>query len=258
MSLPSSVRSGASRVEVDHGRHAAVGEREHLRVDLDLALLQVPVRPHRLVRHDVAGRRLARRASSAARAGSRSAWPTGRARRRRARPRSSPGRSRPPSRRCPLGDTKPVTSTPERIVTPSDSHLPTRPGDRVEVEREAALLLVQADRDVLRAPVGEELLHVRVDLGLAEDQLGLVADPLMALVDLREVALLALRRRARCSRPGCTRRPRDPTPRPRRTPASARPSPAGSSCCGRRRRRCPMRRRRARSCRPRGCRCPSR
>ena len=128
---------------------------------------------------------------------------------------------------------------------------------RVEVEREPALLLVQADGHVLRAPVGEELLHVRVDLGLAEDQLGLVADPLVPLVD--RVRSDSWRSgRARCSRPGCTRRPRDPTPTPRRTPASARPSRAGSSCCARRRRRCRMHRRRGRSCRRRGCRCPSR
>ena len=33
---------------------------------------------------------------------------------------------------------------------------------------------------------------MRVDLGLAEDELGVVADPLVALEDLREVGLLAL------------------------------------------------------------------
>ena len=66
-------------------------------------------------------------------------------------------------------------------------------GDRLEVEGEAALVLVQADGHALRAPVGEELLHVRVDLGLAEVEVGAVADPLMALVDGREVALLHLR-----------------------------------------------------------------
>ena len=93
----------------------------------------------------------------------------------------------------PLGETKPVTSTPEVMVTPSDSHLPTQAGDGVEVERESALLLVQADGHVLRAPVGEELLHVRVDLGLAEDQLGVVADALVALEDRRQISVLPLR-----------------------------------------------------------------
>ena len=62
--------------------------------------------------------------------------------------------------------------------------------DRVHVEREAALVLVQAHGHALRAPVGEEPLHVRVHLGLAEDQLGAVADPLLALVGLRQVGLL--------------------------------------------------------------------
>ena len=38
--------------------------------------------------------------------------------------------------------------------------------DRVHVEREAALVLVQTRGDTLRAPVGEEGLHVRVDVGL--------------------------------------------------------------------------------------------
>ena len=64
---------------------------------------------------------------------------------------------------------------------------------RLDVEGEAALVLVEADRDALRAPVGEELLHVRVDLGLAEVEVGAVADPLVALEDRGEVALLHLR-----------------------------------------------------------------
>ena len=49
------------------------------------------------------------------------------------------------------------------IVTPSDAALAASPATDVEVEREAALVLVEADRHALRAPVGEELLHVRVD-----------------------------------------------------------------------------------------------
>jgi len=53
----------------------------------------------------------------------------------------------------------------------------------------------------------------------------------------------------RCSRRGCSDTPPDPIPTPRRTPASARSSPAGSSCCGRRRRRFPTRPRRASSSR---------
>ena len=55
----------------------------------------------------------------------------------------------------------PVTSTPVRISTPSAAGLRGEPVDGVLVEREAALGLVQAGGDALRAPVGEELLHVR-------------------------------------------------------------------------------------------------
>ncbi len=69
-------------------------------------------------------------------------------------------------------------------------------------------------------------------------EVGAVADALVALVDGGEVALLHLSGRARCSRRRCSGRPRGRTPTPRRRPASARSSRAGSSCCGRRRRRC--------------------
>ena len=68
-----------------------------------------------------------------------------------------------------------------------------QPVDGLLVEGEAALVLVQADRHALRAPVGEERLHVRVDLGLAEDQLRAVADALVPLVDGGQVVLLHLR-----------------------------------------------------------------
>ena len=114
-------------------------------------------------------------------------------------------------------------------------------------------MLVQADGDALRAPVREEPLHVLVDLRRADDQLGAVADLLLALVTLRRGRPPAPSRREPCSRRGCSGMRRDPTPRPRRTPASARSSPAGSSCCGRRRRRCPRRPSRASSCRARRC-----
>ena len=84
----------------------------------------------------------------------------------------------------------PRTSTPARTETPSSRHFPCRPVDRVHVEGEAALVLVQADRDALRAPVREERLHVRVDLGLADDQLGAVPDPLLAQECLRQISFL--------------------------------------------------------------------
>ena len=63
---------------------------------------------------------------------------------------------------------------------------------RLDVEREASLVLVEADRDALRAPVGEEPLHMRVDLGLADDELGAVADPLLSLERRRKIGLLHL------------------------------------------------------------------
>ena len=148
-------------------------------------------------------------------------------------------------------DTKPVTSTPSSDGDSLGEALVAQPEHGLDVEREAALVLVEADGHALRPPVGEERLHVRVDLGLARDQLRAVADPLLALVGRGEVGLLH----------GCTERDvadrvvvvrgRDPTPRPRRTPASARSSPAGSSCCGRRRTRFPTRPRPASPCRAR-------
>ena len=84
----------------------------------------------------------------------------------------------------------PRTSTPGSTDTPSSRHFPCRPVDRVHVEGEAALVLVQADRDALRAPVGEEPLHVRVDFILADDQLRAVPDPFLASERLPEVCLL--------------------------------------------------------------------
>ena len=87
-------------------------------------------------------------------------------------------------------DTKPVTSTPSRTRDSLAEALVAQPEHRLDVEREAALVLVETDGHALRAPVGKERLHVRVDLGLARDQLGAVADPLLALETCGEVRLL--------------------------------------------------------------------
>ena len=57
---------------------------------------------------------------------------------------------------------------------------------------EAALVLVQADVHALRPPVREHLPHVLAHLGLADDQVGRVADPGLPLVHLGQVADLAL------------------------------------------------------------------
>ncbi len=74
-----------------------------------------------------------------------------------------------------------------------DAHLPAfavKALDRVHVECEAALVLVEARGDTLRAPVGEEGFHVRVDVRLPEDQLRAVSDPLLSLEGFREIRLL--------------------------------------------------------------------
>ena len=246
-------------VEVDHRRRAAVGGREHQRVDRDLALLEIPVRPHRLVAGDVARGSVDVDRHREAEHPPELLRPRARARRRPARrPRWSPllvstAVTLPSSARPEAGDLgvrQDLDALGEALVA--------KPEHRLHVEREPALVLVQADRHALRAPVREEPLHVGVDLGLAGDQLGAVADPLVALEDGRQVGLLRLRRRARCSRRRCSGTPPGRTPRPRRRPASARSSPAGSSCCARRRTRSRSRPRRASPCRRRRCRCPSR
>ena len=60
----------------------------------------------------------------------------------------------------------------------------------VLVERKAALALMQAHAQPGSAPVTEERAHVGAHLGLAQDQLGVVADALLALVHGAEVGLL--------------------------------------------------------------------
>jgi hypothetical protein len=63
---------------------------------------------------------------------------------------------------------------------------------RLDVEGEAALVLVQRDLEARRTPVGEQLEHVLADVVLAGDQRGGVADLLVATSDLGQVADLAL------------------------------------------------------------------
>ena len=62
--------------------------------------------------------------------------------------------------------------------------------DRLTVERVAAGVLVQADGQPGRAPVGVQRAHVRFDVLLSEEQLGGIADPLLALVHRDQVLLL--------------------------------------------------------------------
>ncbi len=158
-------------VEVDDRRRTAVRGREHQRVDADLAFLQVPVRPHRALADDLTrGRRdvdPVRQAEERPEA-------------RRPRPRRDHdllahldraltrlecrhGAVVARGEACDLDALEHGDTLAEALVAKAENGL--------DVEREPALMLVQADRDALRAPVREEVFHVRVDLGLAGDQL---------------------------------------------------------------------------------------
>ena len=183
---------GAQRrvgVDVQHGRGRAVGGHELRGVELRLALLQVPVGPHRLVRGDRA-------------VGLVDVEPVGqvehRPQLRHPRPdgdhdlldgdvagaRVHDGHG---ARAVALeaGDLDALDDLGARRA-----RLVGQPEHRLPVEREAAAVLVQADGQALGAPVGVEPAHVRGDGGLAGDQLGVVADPPVALVHLDEVGLL--------------------------------------------------------------------
>ena len=144
---------------------------------------EVPVRPHRLVADDVAGRQVDVDL--------------------RGEPEQRPELLRPGARRDHdlLADRDPALiglDGGDRVVRGElearhlgvgvdldalGEALVPKTGDRLHVEGEATLVLVQADGDALGAPVREQLLHVRVDLGLAEVELRAVADPLVALED---------------------------------------------------------------------------
>ena len=87
---------------------------------------------------------------------------------------------------------KPVTVTPASSRAPAARAFAGQSLHRRHVVGEAALLLVQADVDALRPPVREHRQHVLAHLALADDQLGRVADVLLPLVDLGQVADLAL------------------------------------------------------------------
>ena len=160
------------------------------RVDADLALLQVPVRPHRLVARDVARRRV-----HVDRVG---------------QPEHAPELPRPRAwrdddllshldaagRGLDGGDRAVRALVEARDLDAADDRdarlaaLAVQALDGVHVEGEPALVLVQAHGHALRAPVREEPLHVLVDLGLADDQLGAVPDPLLALERGGEIRLL--------------------------------------------------------------------
>ena len=170
-------------VHVEDGRELAGGGHEDVRVHVDLALLEVPVGPHLAL--------LARHLEPAREA------------------------EQPPDLRHPRAHRHDhlldVDRALARLHAPDgagvveleaghlhalgdlgarDERLLRQALDRLPVEREAAAVLVEADAEAGRAPVGEERAHVGGHVGLPQDQLGLVADPLLALVDGGEVVLL--------------------------------------------------------------------
>ena len=180
-SPPSSSCSGAWLSTCTHrGQRAVVGD-EHRRVDVDLALLQVPVRPHLALRRPRPPGGPAARASPTA-VGIHGPTAT-----------TTCSTAIGPAEVCTRvtapepSSSKPVTSTPSSISRPRRARLGREAEHRVAVVGEAARPLVQADAEPRGAPVVEERAHVRRDLGLAEDELRRVADLLLALVDGREV-----------------------------------------------------------------------
>ena len=124
---------------------------------------------------------------------------------------------------------------------------------RVDVEGEAAAVLVQDDRDPLRPPVREEPAHVGRAGRLAGDEGVRVADSLLARGDLGQVGLLPLRAERHVADRVVVIRRRVGLPHLDVRGHQLATSPAGSSCCGRRRRRSPTRRPRCWSCRRSGC-----
>ena len=86
--------------------------------------------------------------------------------------------------------TKPVTSTPSSISAPAARAFEARPSIDSRLNAKPPRL---SCRQTLRPGArqsGEQAAHVRRHLGLARDQLRLVADPLLALEDRAEVVLL--------------------------------------------------------------------
>ncbi len=176
---------------MQHRRHRAVLQRQQLGVDADLALLQIPVRPHVLVAvHLPVGRVHVKRVGEA-----------------QHRPDAlDPGADadhdlldldvalvgvdlgdRPTRVGLESGDADAVDQAGAGLLGLSGETV-----QRGHVVGEAALLLVQADMHSLGAPVGEHRLHVVAHLGLADDQLRRVPDPGLPLVHLGEIRDLAL------------------------------------------------------------------
>ena len=239
---PASSRSSAPSRRAARGRGCPSAVTKSRRVDLDLALLEVPVGPHRHVpAHRAVGR-------------------------------VDVERRRQPEHLPDLGDPRADRDDDllDRDVARARAHARHRPGaveleaehldalgdpgargarlarqpeHRLAVEREAAGVLVQADREPGRPPVGIERAHVLADRALADARAPTGSRSAAGARAPRRGRPPGPAARARCSPSRGSAASRGPTPRsPRRRP-SAPAWPAGSSCCARRRTRCPTRRR---------------
>ena len=174
---------------MQHRRGVPVGGHEARRVDRDLALLQVPVGPHRPVagdgpvrRGDVEPRRQAEHVPQL-----RDPRPDG------------DDHVLDGDRAAVGGHGRHGAGAVELEAGDLDARGDPRAGalglvgqavHGLAVEGEAAGTLVEAYGESGRPPVGVERAHVRGDLGLAGDQLGRVAEPLLTLGDRGQVGHL--------------------------------------------------------------------
>ena len=149
------------RVDVQHGRRRAVGGHELRRVEVRLALLQVPVGPHRLVARDARRRAGGRRAGRAGRASPTAAGPTARRRSRPARPRRRPRSSARTVTAPEPSRSKPVTSTPSTISAPAARALSASPSIDSRLNANPPRCSCRQTVSPSRAPVGIQRAHVR-------------------------------------------------------------------------------------------------
>jgi hypothetical protein len=174
------------------GGRAAVGGDEARRVDLHLALLEVPVSPHRQVFSerpigpadvDAAGQ-----AQHLPQRGDPRADGDDDLIRAHIPKRGVHDRCHPRIIDLEAGD---LHLCPD--LRPGGARLVREPEHRLPVERVAARVLVQADAQSRGAPVRIQRAHMGSDLALAHVQFRGISDPLLALVYRHQVALLGAR-----------------------------------------------------------------
>ncbi len=189
---PAVVQQRRGAVDVQDRRRGARGRHEGGGIDVDLALLQVPGRPHRHVVGDgavglahVEGVGLAEHLPQVG------------------DPRADGDHDLLDLDRAPVcahrGDGAGLVAVEADDLDARGDLGARRLGeagqalDRRAVVGEAARRLVQADRQPARPPVREQRAHVGVHRRLADDQLRGVAEALVPLEDLLQVGLLVLR-----------------------------------------------------------------